>query len=84
MRATKAFRAHILDGAAEIWFSDKRLIFWENGAPRLNPKTGKPDAALFDSILVVFAPTKALYAPVVGVWQAPSYALQGAPRKAIA
>jgi hypothetical protein len=78
MRATKAFRQHILRGAAELLFCDKRLIFWENGAPRVNAKTKKPDCALFDSIIVVYRPGSNWEndGPRVSVWEAPNYAEQ--------
>lgn len=60
MRATKAFHQYIIAprpyGAAELRFCDKRITFWENGAPRINPKTGKPDPAPFDSIIVIYRP----------------------------
>ena len=72
MRVTIAFREHVISApSVELWFSDSRLIFWENGAPRLNPKTGKPDAALFDSIIVRFGPSLARGVHV-GIWNAPS------------
>lgn len=62
MRATKAFHAHVLNGASELLFCDKRLTFFENGVPRLNAKQWREqrravaDPALFDSILVVYRP----------------------------
>lgn len=70
MRVTRAFRAHVLNGAAELWFCDRRITFWENGAPRINPRTGKPDSALFDSIVVRYVP--GIAGPLqVGVWTVP-------------
>ena len=72
MRATKAFRLHILHGAAELLFCDKRITFWEYGAPRLNPRTGKPDGALFDSIVVRYLPEH-IRSPRVGVWVVPPH-----------
>jgi phage N-6-adenine-methyltransferase len=71
MRVTVAFRAHVLRGAAELRFCDKRITFWENGAPRINPRTGKPDPALFDSIVVVYRP--GISDPRVSVWQVPPH-----------
>ena len=71
MRVTRPFREHILQGAAALYFCDKRLIFWEHGAPRINPKTGKPDAALFDSIIVIYRPGVYAHAPDIGVWRVP-------------
>lgn len=74
LRVTKAFKAHILNGASELLFCDKRLVFWENGAPRLNPKTGKPDCALFDSIIVRYLAFGANRTPRVDVWHVPPHA----------
>ena len=53
LRVTRAFRAHILTGAARLLFCDARLTFFENGVPRLNEKQfqkGKlvGDPAVFD------------------------------------
>lgn len=73
LRVTKAFKAHVLRGAAELLFCDKRLVFWENGAPRLNPKTGKPDCALFDSVIVRYKPG-VYFTPTLGVWEVPPHA----------
>jgi phage N-6-adenine-methyltransferase len=58
MRATKAFHRYVLGRAATVLFCDKRIAFFENGRPRLNAKTGHPDAALFDSIVVIFQPRR--------------------------
>lgn len=81
MRVTKAFHQHVLSGASELLFCDKRLIFYENGAPRLNPKTGKPDAAMFDSIVVRYQP--GVYAcPRVGVWRVPAHGKAASTRRA--
>lgn len=74
MRVTKAFKTHILHGASELLFCDKRIVFWENGAPRLNPKTGKPDCALFDSIVVVYRPDHRRTPPTIGEWHVPPHA----------
>lgn len=56
MRVTKAFREVILPQASRLLFCSKRITFYENGASRINPKTGKPDPAMFDSIIVQFEP----------------------------
>jgi hypothetical protein len=72
MRVTAAFRKHILGAASELLFCDKRLVFFENGAPRINPKTGKPDGALFDSVIVRFRPGRTLLH--VGEWKVPPHA----------
>lgn len=74
LRVTKAFKAHILHGASDLLFCDKRLVFWENGAPRLNPKTGKPDSALFDSIIVCYRPG-VWDRPRIGEWHVPNHAI---------
>ena len=74
MRVTKAFRLHVLDGASELLFCDKRITFWENGAPRVNPKTGKTDGALFDSVVVVYRPGCPLR-PTVDVWHVPPHVM---------
>jgi hypothetical protein len=64
MRATKAFHAHVLGHAAELLFCDRRIVFFEDGVPRLNTtqwiKNGRnvPDSALFDSIIVTFDPSR--------------------------
>lgn len=77
MRTTKAFHAHVLDGASELLFCSKRLTFFENGIPRLNEalwkKQGRPrsDGAVFDSIVVIYRPgVQALRA---GAWQVPKH-----------
>lgn len=78
MRATKAFHAHILKGAAELWFCDHRIVFFENGLPRLNDKQWRErgravaDAAVFDSIVVRFYPGRHIQ-PSVWSWQVPEH-----------
>lgn len=79
MRVTRAFRRFVLAHASELRFCDKRIAFCENGAPRINPKTGKPDGALFDSIVVVFAPLH-VGSPLVSEWHVPD--APAAPEKA--
>ena len=74
MRATRAFHEYILEGATELRFCDKRLTFWENGAPRVNPRTGRPDPAPFDSILVVYRPSHGrIMTPTVSTWHVPAH-----------
>lgn len=71
MRANRAFKSLILPHADEIRFVDERIKFWYHGQPKPNPKTGKADGALFDSIIVVFRPRKPgilNYGPRVSVW----------------
>ena len=77
MRATKAFHAHVLDGAAKLLFCDKRLCFYEDGLPRLNAKEfarGRlvADSALFDSIVVVYQPGH-VGGPQAGAWRVPPH-----------
>lgn len=68
LRVTKAFKAHILSGASDLVFPDKRLVFFENGVPRVNEKDWREkgilraDPALFDSIIVRYQP---------GIWERP-------------
>lgn len=73
MRATRAFHAHVLCGASELWFCDKRIAFWEDGAPKLDPKTLKPTGALFDSIIVRYFPGQRFSPPRVGSWKVPPH-----------
>lgn len=59
MRVTKAFQAHVMSGAAEVHLCDKRLMFFENGLPRISrDKSGKwkADPAVFDSMIVRYLP----------------------------
>lgn len=55
MRASGWFRDLVLPYYSELWYCSSRLTFNYKGRPRLNPKTGKADPALFDSIIVVYA-----------------------------
>lgn len=77
MRVTKAFKAHILKGAAQLLFCDSRITFFENGVPRLNEKAFKAgkataDPAVFDSIIVRYLP--GVYeVPSIGVWHVPKH-----------
>lgn len=80
LRVTKAFKAHVLRGAAELIFPDKRLVFFENGIPRINEeywrKKGKlrADPAVFDSIIVRYLPgTPEDAAPKLGLWKVPPH-----------
>jgi hypothetical protein len=73
VRITKAFHHHVLYGATEVLFCDKRIAFWENGAPKLDPKTGKPTGALFDSMIVRYIPGIRFSPPRVGSWKVPAH-----------
>lgn len=77
MRVTKAFKAHVIEGASDLLFCDSRLTFFENGVPRLNEKNWREhqravaDPAVFDSIIVRYAPGRtALH---VGIWSVPKH-----------
>ena len=73
VRITKAFHAHVLCGAHELWFCDKRIAFWVDGAPKLDPKTQKPTGALFDSMIVRYKPGQRFSAPRCGSWNVPPH-----------
>lgn len=80
LRVTKVFKEHVLDGASDLIFPDKRLMFFENGIPRCSyRKPGKSgiaklgsDAALFDSALVRYSPGWT-GAPRLSVWKVPPH-----------
>lgn len=56
----------------EQWlFPDKRITFYENGAPRCDSK-GRPMPALFDSTLLVFGPD-AKSQPTIREWKVPKH-----------
>lgn len=74
MRVTQAFRKWVLGCAGSLCFCDKRLTFYEHGTPRLNKKTGKPDCAMFDSIVVHFSPVESLESELhVREWHVPDH-----------
>ncbi len=89
MRVTVAFKAHVLGGAQELLFCDKRLCFFEHGVPRLNErrwtedKVATADSALFDSIIVRYVPTRAPMLKV-GIWQVPSHVSRADLDRAVA
>ena len=56
MRAGGWFQNLVIPQYSELWYCASRLTFPYLGAPRLNKRTGKPDGALFDSIIVVYSP----------------------------
>jgi hypothetical protein len=68
LRATEAFHQNVLYGATELWFCNKRLTFWENGYPGNAP-------AIFDSMIVCYAPGIRFSPPRVGSWKVPPHAL---------
>lgn len=72
MRANKSFRINILQGAADLLFCDERICFYENDAPKVNLITGKPDVAMFDSIVVNYRPGYTGKVNV-GVWDVPKH-----------
>lgn len=59
MRASGWYRDLVLPYADEVRHID-RMKFWYQGQPKPNPKTGKVDTALFDSIIVVYRNPKTL------------------------
>lgn len=77
MRVTKAFKTYVLNGASELLFCDTRMIFFENGIPRLNEKqwteSGRAvaDPAVFDSIIVRYVPGQTTLR--VGIWNVPKH-----------
>ncbi len=79
MRVTKAFHAHVLNGASDLWFCDRRITFFENGVPRLNDKKWEKeqkavaDPAVFDSIIVVYKGHMKPIQPAVWCWQVPKH-----------
>lgn len=78
LRVTKAFKAHVLDGASELLFCDTRITFFESGVPRLNEKQWREkrraaaDPAVFDSIIVRYQPGVRL-GPRIGIWHVPKH-----------
>lgn len=82
LRVTRAFRASVLNGAADLLFCDKRITFWEHGAPRVSPD-GRTAPALFDSIIVIYRPGL-WHAPGLGVWQVPPHVTPADVARAIA
>lgn len=83
LRVTAAFKEHVLDGGAELFFCDKRITFFEDGVPRLNeekmrtprkdggPRKPSGDGAVFDSIVVRFDPR--IRNTNVGLWKVPKH-----------
>jgi hypothetical protein len=78
LRITKGFHAHVLNGAAEVILPDKRLVFFENGVPRINAKTFREkgrataDCALFDSCIVRYVPGH-VGPPALKAWKVPPH-----------
>ena len=82
MRVTKAWHAHVMHGASEVWLCDSRITFWENGAPRIDPTTKQniklaakglpmqPNTAMFDSVIVRYD----------GRWTTPRFGTFKVPR----
>lgn len=76
LRASRAFHQHVLYGAAELWFCNKRITFWENGAPKLTltkKGTHEVTGALFDSIIVRYASGLRFSPPRAGSWEVPPH-----------
>jgi phage N-6-adenine-methyltransferase len=73
LRITKAFREHVMDhGAAQVYFCNKRITFYENGKPRLDSK-GVPQAAVFDSIIVRYMHGYHNALPQFDIWRVPPH-----------
>lgn len=75
LRITRAFKAHIMAGAAEVHICDKRLVFFENGVPRCSADKGgklKADPAMFDSIIVRYLPGT-FAQPTFQLWPVPPH-----------
>jgi hypothetical protein len=64
--------------ASSIYLCDKRLVFFENGQPRMSQdKRGKWHvcSAMFDSLIVRFTPNgQSRLGPSVNVWKVPPHA----------
>lgn len=79
VRITKAFHEHVLRGADELRFCDRRITFFERGAPRLNKKAFtegrvQADPALFDSMIVVYREgVSDDSSPIVSAWEVPDH-----------
>lgn len=82
MRVTQAFKSHIMVGASDLLFCDKRITFFEHGVPRLNTTSLEKgrlvgDSAVFDSIIVVYDGTRRTTGrPDVRMWQVPPHVSQ--------
>jgi hypothetical protein len=80
LRVTRAFRSEVPCGASDLIFPDKRLVFFENGVPRLNEKEwrekgrARADSALFDSIIVRYRLGR-WASPVVSTWRVPVHVM---------
>lgn len=77
LRLNAALRTAIF-GSEQVshWlFPDKRIAFWENGAPRMgrDKRSGvmRPMPALFDSTILVFGPGTHV-TPKIGEWKVPT------------
>jgi hypothetical protein len=79
VRMTRAFHQFVLAGDARVLICDKRIAFFEDGLPRLNERQwrekGKAtaDPALFDSMIVVFDPTRMGRATTIEAWRVPPH-----------
>lgn len=62
LRAAKWYRNLVLPYYTELWHVEQRLMFTYKGEPARD-KDGKPCGALFDSIIVVYAPRAATWLP---------------------
>lgn len=72
VRITKAFKQHVMAGAAQVYLCDKRITFYENGTPRLDAE-GRPMPALFDSMIVRYMHGYHNQRPQFDLWEVPPH-----------
>lgn len=72
MRVTKAFSAHVMHGATQLFLCDKRILFYENGKPRMDSKN-QPQPAVFDSMIVRYMHGHYPQRPYVDLWRVPPH-----------
>jgi hypothetical protein len=56
-RWNKLTRDVVFNGLAQMWICDKRITFWQDGAPRFDKK-GDPMPAMFDQCILQFGGVK--------------------------
>lgn len=76
VRMGTTFHEQVIYGATELHFCNKRITFWENGAPKLTKmKDGSMEVttALFDSMIVRYKPGIRFSPPRVFSWKVPKH-----------
>jgi hypothetical protein len=79
VRMTRAFHEFVLSGDARILMCDRRIAFFEDGLPRLNERQWREkgravaDPALFDSMIVVFDPSRLGQPTTIETWRVPPH-----------